>query len=84
MIVRPTTCIVRRNVGNRVSMNKPGTRPSVRVIMPPVKVSPMPIETMTYYVGKSIILFTMFYCGMNWLYYKKLNEEIERDENDRK
>ena len=37
--------------------------------------SPLPIETATYLVGKGIILFTMFYCGLNWLYYKELNKK---------
>ena len=32
----------------------------------------------SYFVGKSIILFTMFYSGLNWLHYKKLREDNEK------
>lgn len=31
----------------------------------------------SYFVGKSIILFTMFYCSMNWWHYKSLRQELE-------
>lgn len=29
----------------------------------------------THIVGKGIILFTMFYCSLNWLHYRELNKE---------
>ena len=32
----------------------------------------------SYFVGKSIILFTMFYSGLNWLHYKKVREDNEK------
>jgi hypothetical protein len=37
-----------------------------------------------HYVAKGIILFTMFYSSMNWLYYKRMREEIEKQEKDKK
>ena len=40
------------------------------------------LNEQTYYVGKGIILFTMFYCSMNWWYYKNLREKIERDDDN--
>jgi len=40
-------------------------------------------STTTYYVGKSIILFTLFYTSMNWMYFRGIRKEIERDEKDR-
>jgi hypothetical protein len=32
-----------------------------------------------FYVGKSVILFTMFYTTLNWWYFKRLSEEYEAD-----
>lgn len=42
------------------------------------------IEFTTYIVGKGIILFTMFYCGLNWLHYRELNKDNKqkKDEDD--
>lgn len=48
----------------------------------PVKVVPMThdiVET-SYYIGKGITLFTMFYCTMNWWMYKRAREDQEDDE----
>jgi len=41
-------------------------------------------NTITYFVGKGVILFTMFYCTLNWYHYKKLNDEYEKDKKDKK
>ena len=30
------------------------------------------INTSSYIIGKGIILFTMFYCSMNWIYYRRM------------
>ena len=48
-----------------------------------VKVQSSTIETVTYIVGKGIILFTMFYCGLNWMYYRdiRIKSEEEDDKN---
>lgn len=32
-------------------------------------------------LGKSIILFVIFYSTLNWYYYKRLREDIENNEN---
>lgn len=37
----------------------------------------------SYYVSKGIILFTLFYCSMNWWHYRSLREELE-DKDDKK
>lgn len=44
------------------------------------------VEVMSYFAGKSIILFTMFYCSMNWLHYRNLRKSYEDNdmEDDRK
>lgn len=35
-----------------------------------------------YYVGKSIILFTMFYCGLNWDHFRNIRKMHEDDAED--
>lgn len=34
-------------------------------------------ETSSYIIGKGIILFTMFYCTMNWWRYRRERETVE-------
>jgi hypothetical protein len=38
------------------------------------------IDTTSYLVGKSIILYTMFYCSLNWLHYRRLRKQLEDEE----
>ncbi len=40
------------------------------------------INVVTYYVGKSIMLFTMFYCGLNYFYYKEQHDKKNKN-NDK-
>ena len=42
------------------------------------------LDAGTYIVGQGIVLFTMFYCSMNWLYYKRMREDIEKNSDDKK
>lgn len=35
------------------------------------------IETASYVVGHGIILFTMFYCTLNWAFYRDLRKKSE-------
>lgn len=37
------------------------------------------LTTEAYYIGKSIILFTTFYCALNWWYYKSLRNPFDED-----
>ena len=41
-------------------------------------------EVTSYFVGKGIILFTMFYCSMNWWHYKRMREDIETEQKENK
>lgn len=41
------------------------------------------LNTSTYFIGKGIILFTMFYCSMNWAYYRGMRKDLEK-ENEKK
>lgn len=48
----------------------------------PLRITPRAmggLEQVSYYVGKSIVLFTMFYCGLNWLHYRDLRKKREED-----
>lgn len=73
--VRPVNVVVPRNIYVPIIHRSrlPNTSRSIQCKANLVDVS--------YYVGKSIILFTMFYCGLNWLHYKELREREEK-END--
>lgn len=59
-----------------VSRPKPS---ALRRIPLPLKASIDPVEV-SYYVGKSIILFTMFYCGLNWAHYRDVRKRYEEDD----
>lgn len=41
------------------------------------------LETAVYLTGKSITLFTMFYCSLNWWHYRSQRKQQERENNDR-
>lgn len=51
----------------------------LRVI--PCKASIHDLETISYFVGKSIILYTMFYCSLNWLHYRSQRKQDEDKED---
>jgi hypothetical protein len=38
------------------------------------------INTSSYIIGKGIILFTMFYCSMNWIFYRGMRIDLEKEE----
>lgn len=42
------------------------------------------IVTMSHYVGEAITLFVGFYCGLQWLHYKSMVDEIEKNKKDKK
>lgn len=49
-----------------------------RAQLRPIKASFLSdLNTVTYFAGKSIILFTMFYCGLNWAHYRHLRKDQE-------
>ena len=53
------------------------SRKHIKIIKPRA----LPIEQITevsYFVGKNILLFTMFYCGLNYLYYKEQNKKDKK------
>jgi hypothetical protein len=65
-------------VPKKIHVNKVRTsvkyRERVKTQITPITVD---LETINYFVGKGIILFTMFYCSMNWFMYKRIREKTE-------
>lgn len=35
-----------------------------------------------YFVSKGVILFTMFYCSMNWWHYRRMRDDFEKERCD--
>lgn len=52
-----------------------------RLVKPLRAISTPDWMEVSYFVGKSVILFTMFYSGLNWLHYRELRK---REENEKK
>lgn len=40
-------------------------------------------EFSSYIVGKGIVLFTLYYCTMNWWFYRRTREDIEKNDKDK-
>ena len=64
-------CVIRRRQYN--------IKPSFKHVHVPRSSWAETAEVTSYFVGKGIILFTMFYCSMNWWHYKRMREEIEKE-----
>lgn len=68
----------------RVKIFQPQVRFMVNVGVKPksrnVPVHALPIEpnSIMYYTGKSIILFTMFYCSLQWMHYRRMRIDVEK------
>ena len=41
-------------------------------------------ETFTPIISKGMVLFTLFYTSMNWLYYKRIREDAEKENHKNK
>lgn len=40
------------------------------------------LDVGSYYLGKGIVFFTMFYCGMNWWHYREMRIKEEEKDKD--
>lgn len=49
-----------------------------RLIIKPRAISIEQITETSYFIGKNILLFTFFYCGLNYLHYKQLNDKDKK------
>ena len=60
-------------------------KPNVRDIAQLKPINALPyiskeVVTASYYIGKSIIMFTMFYCTLNWMHYRSIRKRYEEDD----
>lgn len=69
----------------------PSVCPSKSLKVPKVPTNrPSPIRSLPSWVyslelaGQGIVYFTMFYCSMNWLFYRNLRKDAERNEAEAK
>jgi hypothetical protein len=69
-VLKSTRAICKR------SINVPVTK---RILSKPPKAFVDDLQFSTYIIGKGIIVFTMFYCSLNWWYYRNLNEEYDKE-----
>ncbi len=54
---------------------------NLKPTLKPNHVSPDMLDTLNtsvYFVGKGIFLFTIFYCSMNWVYYRGMRKDLEK------
>ena len=79
-----------RNAGIRRTPVTVAVQKNMRMVARPRLVAPVrAISTpdwmeVSYFVGKSVILFTMFYSGLNWLHYRELRKREEEDNKNKK
>lgn len=73
--------IIYRNICKQRTI-APIRMPPVRnVNIKPCRVSPDILDTVNtsvYFIGKSVVLFTIFYCSMNWVYYRRMRKDMEK------
>lgn len=72
---------------NRVQVSRPIYRTqSIKThyhrIVPRAMLDWNTLNTEAYYIGKGVILFTMFYCGLNWAMYRDARKHNDKDKRD--
>lgn len=72
--VRPIFC---KPVGLNLNLSVPSKRNSVIASSSVLGLDWNTLNNEAYLIGKGVILFTMFYCSLNWITYK-----TEREKND--
>ncbi len=56
---------------------------TTRIVRTRAFMSAPDIVEISYFVGKSMTLYVCFYCGLQWLHYKQITDELD-NENDKK
>lgn len=67
-----------------VAIPRPPIPRTLRMVRARALNSTPDIVTMSHYVGEAITLFVGFYCGLQWLHYKSMVDEIKKNKNDKK
>lgn len=72
--LRVQTNIIRRGVlpKRNITVSRPSKR---RQIVTQASLSAMDAVTL---LGHSVVYFTMFYCGLNWYFYRSIRKEQEK------
>lgn len=77
--------IKNKPIHNVVSRKNILIKPTFNKRIVKTRISSDVIINTSYLVGKSIILYTMFYCSLNWYHYYNLRKDLEKnDEKDKK
>lgn len=48
-----------------------------------VKSFPIDWEFQSYIIGQGITIFTFTYCTLNWLFYRRIRKQIEKNEEEK-
>lgn len=71
----------------RYHLPRPLAMRTTRIVRTPVRtrafISAPDIVEVSYFVGKSMTLFIGFFCGLQWLHYKQIADELDNN-NDKK
>lgn len=78
-----TTTIVKRTPQRVISISPKGPE-SPKVSRLSDFFDPNTLNGEMYYIGKAIILFTMFYCTLNWAMYHRIRIDAEKRVDDDK
>lgn len=73
--------IIYRPLTKNVKPIVPIRMPIKHKIMTPCRISPDVVDALNvsvYFIGKGIFLFTIFYCSMNWVYYRGMRKDSEK------
>lgn len=73
---RPSLIYVKPKLAVRCPV-RPITTPRRRISP---KATPLDVTEISYFVGKGIILFTLYYCSLNWMHYRRVRKEAEEKE----
>ena len=70
--------ILHKNVPIRV-INRRNKIPKATVME---VINTVATDPLVHYIGKSVLVFTMIYCGLNYLMYREVNRKID-DSDDK-
>ena len=81
MIHKMLTTIRHVHLPNLNKSNIANVRKMIHARRPnvPCKSMPFDVSYVSCLVGKSIILFTLFYTSMNWFMYRNIRKDIEKN-----
>lgn len=82
VVSRPRVLQPVRNVRPRSA--SPSVQKQVAVPRAGLLESVNDLANSAHLASKGVILFTMFYCSMNWMHYRRMREDSERCDQEKK